>query len=76
MIGTIKHWRDDRGFGFIRCDAQHNDVFIHERDLPNAFRYATPQRLGVRVEFDVTDVPDRPQPKASNVTVLSEAAGG
>ena len=33
MIGTVKRWYDDRGFGFIRPDGNGTDVFVHVKDL-------------------------------------------
>jgi cold shock protein len=69
MTGTVKNFRADRGWGFIRPDEGGDDVFCHYRDIKTraygGFRTLEP---GQRVDFDVVD--EGKGPKASNVTVL------
>jgi uncharacterized membrane protein YsdA (DUF1294 family)/cold shock CspA family protein len=34
--GTIKSWKQDRGFGFIKSASVENDIFIHIRDIKHS----------------------------------------
>ena len=51
MEGILKTWKDGRGFGFIKPEGSHEDVFIHYFNLKGAFALLK----GQRVEFDVED---------------------
>ncbi len=45
--GTLKTWKDDRGFGFIQPDSGDKDIFIHISSLKGMAR--RPQRGDVIV---------------------------
>ena len=47
--GTIQHWKEQEGFGFIRPDDGSVDVFLHRR----ALAHGAEVRTGARVEFVV-----------------------
>lgn len=38
LKGTLKTWKDDRGFGFIKPDDDSKDVFIHISAFDSASR--------------------------------------
>lgn len=32
LTGTVVFWRDDKGFGFVKCDQSQQQLFFHIRD--------------------------------------------
>jgi CspA family cold shock protein len=64
--GTLKVWKADRGFGFIKDDSGGPDVFIHISALQSAG--IDPENLtrGERLMFDVEPSRDG-RTRASNV---------
>ncbi len=46
--GTLKVWKQDKGYGFIKPDSGQADVFVHIRDLRNLIRLP---RSGDRVRY-------------------------
>lgn len=66
IIGTVKWFNGDKGFGFIEREGGA-DVFVHFSAI-QADGYRSLQE-GQRVEFAVEQGPKGPQ--ASNVTILS-----
>ncbi|RKS77444.1 CspA family cold shock protein [Motilibacter peucedani] len=63
--GTVKWFRDDKGYGFIEQDGGP-DLFVHFRAIQgNGFKTLAE---GQRVEFDVEQGQKGPQ--AVNVTVV------
>lgn len=66
IIGTVKWFNGDKGFGFIEREGGA-DVFVHFSAI-QADGYRSLQE-GQRVEFAVEQGPKGPQ--ASNVTLVS-----
>ncbi|MBL8098760.1 MAG: cold-shock protein [Anaerolineales bacterium] len=66
IIGTVKWFNGDKGFGFIEREGG-KDVFVHFSAI-SGDGYKNLQE-GQKVEFTVEQGPKGPQ--ASNVTVLS-----
>ena len=65
MIGTVKWFNAEKGFGFI-SDEEGNDVFVHFSALQmEGFKVLDE---GDKVEFDVVNGEKGPQ--AANVTKL------
>lgn len=46
--GTVVRWDDQRGFGFIRCNATSQDIFFHIRDCAGGIQ----PHLNATVEFE------------------------
>ena len=70
-VGTVKLYRDDRGFGFLKCDQGGlPDVFVHA----SAVKLAGMARLeaGQRVGFDIEA--NHKGHKAINLTILDQMA--
>ena len=66
IIGTVKWFNGDKGFGFIEREGG-KDVFVHYSAIQSAgFRNL---QEGQKVEFNVEQGPKGPQ--ASNVTIAS-----
>jgi CspA family cold shock protein len=65
VTGTVRSFRDERGYGFITSD-DGEDIFFHH----TAIQMAGYRRLdsGQRVEFDMESTPRGPQ--AFNVVPL------
>jgi len=63
-LGTVKWYREDKGYGFIIPDGGKDDVFVHARDLraTGLAKLANDQR----VSFDAVPGKDS-KPKAVNI---------
>ena len=61
--GTIKHWNQDKGYGFIDVDEQSEDVFFHI----STTRLSAPISIGQRVYFN-SKRNDKNQLRATEVT--------
>lgn len=73
MTGTVKWFDQVRGFGFILCDGDHPDVFVHYSGIVGKGRRNLED--GQKVEFRVEQ--GEKGPKATDVRVLdSEHAIG
>jgi len=64
--GTLKMWKADRGFGFIKDDSGGPDIFLHVSALQSAGIDPDDLRLGKPLNFDVESSRDG-RTKASNV---------
>jgi cold shock protein len=65
MIGTVRFFKSDRGFGFVQGE-DGKDYFCHFSDITGeGFKTL---REGQNVEFDPAQGPKGP--KATNVTAL------
>jgi cold shock protein len=64
--GTLKMWKADRGFGFIKDDSGGPDMFLHISALQSAGIDPDDIRKGDRLTFDVESDRDG-RTKASNV---------
>ena len=51
MQGTIKRIVQDRGFGFLRGDGEHTDMFFHVRNLASDLAFDE-QLVERRIEFE------------------------
>lgn len=66
MRGTIKWFREDKGYGFITPQDGGKDVFVHASSLLQGQR-SLPD--GCTVEFEIT--PGRKGDQASNVKIVA-----
>lgn len=66
IVGTVKWFNGEKGFGFITPESGEKDVFVHFSAI-NAAGYKSLQE-NQKVEFTVTAGPKGPQ--AQDVTVL------
>ncbi len=57
MRGTVKLWKDEKGFGFI-VGEDGIDYFVHVTQLPTGTISLMPRQ---RVSFEVSDTPKGPQ---------------
>ncbi|WP_435979863.1 ribonuclease domain-containing protein [Psychrobacter sp. DM4] len=64
--GKIKHWNEDKGYGFIDVDDQSEDVFFHITRV----RLSQPVSIGQRVYFN-SERNDENQLRATEVTSTS-----
>lgn len=65
MVGTVKWFNDDKGYGFIAREG-HNDVFVHFRSIQMDGRKSLQD--GQQVEFTMGEGLKGPQ--AENVIPL------
>jgi CspA family cold shock protein len=64
--GTVKWFKDDKGYGFIGPDGETKDLFVHYTAI-NGNGHKTLKK-DQRVEFEVVDTPKGRA--AANVTVI------
>ena len=50
--GEVKHWNDDKGYGFIVPDAGGDDVFVHRRELSGCEALQKGDKVQYTPEFD------------------------
>jgi cold shock protein len=55
IIGTLKMYDAQRGFGFIKRDDGGPDCFLHVKDLHPASLGEDDVRPGLRVQFDLAE---------------------
>jgi CspA family cold shock protein len=66
MIGTVKRFFEDRGFGFLSPDNGGDDIFIHASAITRAGLAGL--KPGERVSFDTEEAPKGP--RAINIRLL------
>ncbi len=66
ILGVVKWFNGEKGYGFIARDDEEKDVFVHFTSI-NSEGFRT-LREGQRVEFEVVDGDKGPQ--AQNVDVI------
>ncbi|HGY55808.1 MAG TPA: cold shock domain-containing protein [Caldithrix abyssi] len=67
QTGTVKMWDAQKGFGFIVCDDDEDEIFVNINDLhPSVVQKRLAE--GQRVKFDVRS--DMKGDKAVNVRLL------
>ena len=75
MIGTVKNWNAEKGFGFIIPDGsktREEEVFVHVRAFLASDTPITTLNKGQRVRFDVTAPdPGTPCRRAVNIKIIS-----
>jgi CspA family cold shock protein len=71
--GTIEHWNEHRGFGFVKLD-DGRKVFCHLSALRRAG--IDKLRIGERVEVDIEAAPDGRTRVAQIAVVETPAAAG
>jgi cold shock CspA family protein len=64
-FGKVKHWNDDKGFGFILAD-DGESYFAHIND----FKPRAEPDVGQRVQFDIAMDDRKQKPRADNVRAV------
>lgn len=67
MIGVVCWFSNRRGYGFIQCDGDKRDVFVHYANIDmDGYKYL---KQGQKVEFEIQDIPKK-GPNAINVRII------
>jgi len=66
--GTVKWFKDDKGFGFITPDEGSEDLFVHHSGIAGTGYRSLPE--GAKVSYDAEPGAGNKGPKAVNVQVL------
>ncbi|MBJ22284.1 MAG: cold shock domain-containing protein [bacterium] len=66
VVGSVKWFNDEKGFGFITRDDGEKDVFCHHSAIQGEGFKTLAE--GARVEFDVVD--GQKGPAAENLVVI------
>jgi CspA family cold shock protein len=72
MLGTVKHFDNQRGFGFIQPDDGGKDIFVHATAMHRAGLDALV--AGDRVEFDIVPGNEPGRTKADKLRLLDDAS--
>jgi len=67
LKGSIKSWRRDKGYGFIKVDDRESDVFVHISALRSEGRIP---RIGDEISFEI-ETQDDGKERAINCTITS-----
>ena len=67
MIGIVKKWKTEGGYGFIQVEGQRQDIFVHCSDI--ADRNRRELQVNEHVQFETEPGKDG-RPRAVNVRVL------
>lgn len=59
FIGTVQHWKTDRGYGFVKRDDGGDDIFVHVSAVLSAG--LADLKVGQRLQFDIQPDPRNPQ---------------
>ncbi len=68
LIGTVKWFNDEKGYGFIRQEDGGDDIFVHFRQVNNPQGGRVSLDDGQRVSFEIGQ--GQKGPEAKNVTPL------
>jgi len=64
VTGTVKHWVQDRGMGFITPDGGEQDCFVHQTNLVDGLALVPGTAVTFKQDFD----PQKNKPTATHVT--------
>ena len=71
LTGTITHFNNDKGYGFIQRDDGDNDVFLHAMALKRCGIEVQNIRKGDRLSFDIRETLKRPgRFEAADITII------
>lgn len=58
LLGTVKWFNDDKGYGFIVRDDERSDVYVHYTGIQREGPGRSTLTKGDRVQFEVVNSPD------------------
>ncbi len=68
LMGTVKWFNDEKGYGFIQQEDGGDDIFVHFRQVNNPSGGRVSLDDGQRVSFEIGE--GQKGPEARNVTPL------
>lgn len=70
MLGVLKVWNDDKGYGFIKPDLGGDDVFVHVNEISKTIDDDMVS-VGMRLSYEAKKNPKNDRNMATDLRIVS-----